>query len=131
MSEAAIQECVAELRAACRRPIEQPALDTLVGWLRPQFQEILDNPDGPARWADHGRQIRENGRHIGALADFFGHHTDTAVVGINELTQAYRMVRAVCRVGGDPAQGTWTDGGPVEAFLRAIAPAREVVTPAD
>jgi hypothetical protein len=124
LSEAAIEECVAELRAACRRPIEQPALDTLVGWLRPQFEEILDHAEGSARWADHGPQMRENGRHIGALADFFGHHANTEVVGISELTLGYRMVRAVCRVGGDPAAVTWPDTGPIEAFLREIAHAR-------
>src|SRR5262249_15013503 len=121
MSEIAVQECVAELRAACRRPIEQPALDMLVGWLRPQFEEILDHPDGAARWADHGHRMRDNGRHIGALADFFGHHVDAEVVGAHELTQAFRMVRAACRLGGDPAQAEWPDAGLTEAFLRALS----------
>jgi hypothetical protein len=123
MSEMAVEQCVAELRAACRRPIDQQALDMLIGWLRPQFEEILDHPDGAARWADHGQRMRDNGRFIGALADFFGHHMDAGVVGANELTQAFRMVRAACWLGGDPTQAEWPDAGPTEAFLRGMTAA--------
>src|SRR3954449_5938657 len=71
MSEVAITECVLELRAACRRPVNQLALDTLLGWVRPDFERILDRTDGRTRWAQLGPRVRETGRHLGALADFF------------------------------------------------------------
>jgi hypothetical protein len=103
MSEVAIQQCVAELRAACRRPVDAVALDALTRWLRPSFSEVLDHPDGAARWADHGQQMRDHGRHLGALADFFGYQFDVAVVGTNELMQAFTMIRTACRVGAEPA----------------------------
>lgn len=101
MPEIAMAECVEELRAACKRPIEQPALDAVVGWLRPQFEEILGCPEGRARWADHGQVMRDNGRHIGALADFFGYRSNVPVVSLYELAQAFDMVRGACRVRVD------------------------------
>jgi hypothetical protein len=122
LSEAAIDECASELRAACRRPIEPAALETLFGWLRPNFERILDHPDGAARWSDHGQRMRDNGRHVGALADFFGNHADAGVVGIDELTHAFEMVRAVCTVGAEDGQcETRVDDGPAATFLRALA----------
>src|SRR5215471_7561721 len=103
MSTLAMRECVAEVRAACRRPIDEVALEALVRGLRPNFEQVLDHPDGAARWADHGQQMRDHGRHLGALADFFGYQFDVAVVGTNELMQAFTMIRTACRVGADQA----------------------------
>ena len=121
LSEIAVAECVAELRTACRRPIDQMALETMLGWLRPQFEDILDHTQGAARWADHGHIMRDNGRRIGGLADFFANHSDVTTVGINELTQAFTMVRAVCRVGADgPVVEPIDSDGPAERFLRTI-----------
>jgi len=99
MSERAIAECVTELRAACRRPIDQPALDALLGTLRPNFERILDEANGVARWADHGPHMRDNGRYLGALADFFSHYADAPIVGADHLTQAFAMVRDACKAG--------------------------------
>jgi hypothetical protein len=48
MSEIAISECVVELRAACRHEVDQPALDTMLGWVRPDFERILDRAEDPA-----------------------------------------------------------------------------------
>ena len=96
MSETAIQECVAELRAACRRPIDQVALDTVVGWMRPNFERILNRLDGGKRWADFGQRLRDGSRHLGALADFFAHHADAPVVRLDQLTQASTLMRADC-----------------------------------
>jgi hypothetical protein len=104
MPDIAIAECLEELRAACRRPIDPPALEAVVGWLRPQFDEILGHPEGRARWADHGQQMRDNGRHLGALADFFGHQSNVPVVSLHELAQAFDMVRGACRVRVDRAR---------------------------
>lgn len=101
LSEKAMSECLVELRAACRRPIDPPALDAVSGWLRPQFEEILDHPDGGVRWADHGHVMRDNGRHLGALADFFGYRADVTVVRVDELKQAFELVRSACRVRVD------------------------------
>ena len=101
MSEMAMRECLGELRAACRRPIEALALEIVTGWLRPQFENILEHPDGGLRWADHGQQMRENGRHLGALADFYGHRADVAMVSLSELGQAFEQVRSACRVRVD------------------------------
>lgn len=98
MPDIAIEECLDELRTACRRPIDPPALDTVVGWLRPQFEEILGHPEGRARWADHGQLMRDNGRHLGALADFFGHQANVPIVSLYELAQAFDLVRGACRV---------------------------------
>jgi hypothetical protein len=101
MSAIAMRQCVAELRAACRRPIDEVALEALVRGLRPNFEQILDHPDGPARWADHGQQLRDYGRHVGALADFFGYYANVSVVGSHELMQAFAMFHAACRTGAD------------------------------
>ncbi|HWW83242.1 MAG TPA: hypothetical protein VNZ26_06545 [Vicinamibacterales bacterium] len=106
MSDVAIGECISELRAACRRPIEQSGIDDLFAQLRPNFQNILDNAEGPSRWADHGWRMRENGRHLGALADFFGYRSDVEVVGVRELTEAFAMVRDACRVGAESPSAT-------------------------
>src|SRR5262245_45982529 len=99
MSELAIDQCVAELRAACRRPLDPRALEMLVDRLRPSFEEVLDHPDGPLRWADHGQRMRDNARYLGALADFFGHQSEAVIVGIGELLQAFSLVEAACTVG--------------------------------
>jgi hypothetical protein len=99
MSEFAMNECVAELRAACRRPIDESALERLLDALRPNFKQILDRPEGKAHWTDHGRHMRDNGRYLGALADFFSYQADVDEVGATQLIQAFAMVEAACRVG--------------------------------
>jgi hypothetical protein len=104
LSESAMQECVTELRAACRRPIDESALDALLATLRPQFQEILDRHEGRGHWTDHGRQMRDNARYIGCLADFLSYRADTDIVGPRELMEAFAMVRDACRVGAEPAE---------------------------
>jgi hypothetical protein len=110
LSDVAIGECIAEVRAACRRPIEQSALDDLFAQLRPNFERVLDNAEGPSRWMDHGWRMRENGRFLGALADFFGHRSHVAVVGASQLAQAFAMVRDACRVGAELSSDA-TDSG--------------------
>jgi hypothetical protein len=99
MSEVAINECVAELRAACRRPINETALERLFDTLRPNFRQILDRPEGKAHWTDHGQHMRDNGRYLGALADFLSYQSDVDIVGDMQLIQAFAMVEAACRVG--------------------------------
>jgi len=134
VSDIAIRECVAELRAASRRPIEPAALETIIGWMRPQFEKILDRADGNKRWAEHGPRLRENSRHMGALADFFGAHFDSPIVGIEELTAAVTMARADCTVRAErtPLAFYYCPKAPVnttaaEAFLRSLAPAGELL----
>ncbi len=117
MSELAINECVAELRAACRRPINEPALQRLLEALRPNFRQILDRPDGKAHWTDHGQHMRDNGRYLGALADFFSYQTDVDVVGDTQLIQAFAMVEAACRVGA-PASSEPQDPAAAAAAQR-------------
>jgi hypothetical protein len=133
MSELAINECVLELRAACRRPVDQPALDTILGWVRPDFERILDRVDGKKRWADLGPRVRETGRHLGAFADFFASHTDSASIGIEELTHAVTMVRADCTVRAERTPVAWefcprvpVDIRSAQEFLRSIAPVPEL-----
>lgn len=122
ISAIAIDECVAELRAACRRPIDETALETIVARLRPNFERILDNSEGPKRWADYGRQMRSNGRHIGALANFFGDHADQFIIGLDALAPAFDLVRAACRVGLDNGHIRPIDtNNPAAEFLRALA----------
>src|SRR5579859_194464 len=101
LSDRALQECADELRAACRRPIDAAALDTLLTWIHPTFKEILERPDGARHWTEHGTHMRDNGRYIGALADFFAYEADVDIVGAAELLRAFTMVRDVCRVGAD------------------------------
>ncbi|MPY89220.1 MAG: hypothetical protein GEU99_15005 [Luteitalea sp.] len=132
MSDIAVKQCVVELRAACRLPIDELALDTLVGWLRPNFEQILDCRDGRKRWADHGQRMRDNARHIGAFADFFGSHVGATTVGLDELKRAFQIVRGACTVransGPDASEDCAAgraplDTGPIEEFLRAGRPA--------
>lgn len=98
VSDIAIAECVVELRIACRRPIDEPALATIIERLRPQFEKVLDHPDGGNRWTDFGQRMRDNGRHLGALADFLSHRAEATIVGVEELSQAFDMVRDACTV---------------------------------
>jgi hypothetical protein len=134
VSDIAISECVAELRAASRRPVDPAALQTVVGWMRPQFELILDRADGGKRWAEHGPRLRENSRHLGALADFFGSHFESEIVGIEELTAAVKMVRADCTVRAErtPLAYYYCPKAQVnvreaEEFLHSLAPARALV----
>src|SRR3981081_3467759 len=96
MSELAINECVLELRAACRRPVDQPALDTIAGWVRADFERILDRLDGKNPRED-GRAA-EVGRLLAPSGVFLGSHADSPVIGIHELTEAVTMARADCTV---------------------------------
>lgn len=118
MSEFAMNECVAELRAACRRPINEPALQRLLAALRPNFRQILDRPEGKAHWTDHGQHMRDNGRYLGALADFFSYQTDVDIVGDTQLIQAFAMVEAACRVGA-PASSESPDRAGAAAETRS------------
>jgi len=133
MSELAIDECVLELRAACRRPVDRPALDTMLSWVRPDFERILDRADGKKRWAELGPRVRETGRHLGAFADFFASHNGASTIGIAELTQAVTMVRADCTVRAERTPVAWefcprvpVDIRAAQEFLRTIAPAPEL-----
>jgi hypothetical protein len=96
LPELALKECFAELRAACRLPIDEQALTELMERVRPNFERILGHPDGPKRWADHGQRMRDNGRHVGALADFYGDRE--RMVGAEALTRAFQAVRKDCTV---------------------------------
>lgn len=108
-------QCLTELRAACRRPIDAPALEALAAWLQPNFERILDNPDGRHRWGDHGHLMRDNGRHIGALADFLAHLANVERVGTAQLTPAFQIVSAVCKVGVEHAPASEADTSAVTA----------------
>lgn len=96
LPEIAVRECLGELRAACRLPIDPMALDTLVERLRHNFDRILAHPDGVKRWADHGQRMRDNARHLGALADFYG--SRDRFVGPHALERAFQAVREDCTV---------------------------------
>lgn len=129
ISDLAIAECAAEIRGACRLPIEQAALETVLDWHRSQFEKLLDRPDGGRRWAEFGQRIRSISRHIGALADFFGDHADVNIVGLEQLTQAVKLTRADCKIRNarTPVASEWCAQVPVdttvtEQFLLAIAP---------
>jgi hypothetical protein len=135
MSEVAINECVLELRAACRHPIDESALETMLGWVRPNFERILDRLDGRKRWAEVGPRVRENGRHLGAFADFFASHLGAPVVGIEELTHAITMTRADCTVRAERTPVAWEFCPPApvnlraaQEFLRTIAPVPELAS---
>jgi hypothetical protein len=135
MSEIAINEISLELRAACRRAIDEPALDTMFGGVRPDFERILDRLDGRKRWAEVGPRMREAGRHLGAFADFFASHSGAAVVGIDELTHAMTMMRADCTVRAERTPVAWEfcPHAPVnvraaQEYLRTIAPVPELVS---
>ena len=132
LPDVAIKECVAELRAACRLPIEEPALDVIVDWLRPNFERILGHPEGARRWADHGQRMRDNARHLGGFADFFGSHADVRVIGVDELKRALQVVRADCTVRAErtPLAFEYCTGLPLdtssaEEFLQSVAPVPE------
>jgi len=135
LAELAIRECVTELRAACRLPVDNTALQVVVELLRPNFDRILTHPDGGKRWADHGQRMRDNARHLGALADFFGSHTGVDVIGIEELKRALQMVRADCTVRAEATpvayeycRGLALDNRGAEEFLHAMAPHPEPET---
>lgn len=142
LPDTAMNECLRELRAACRLPIDESAIATLRGWLRPNFERILGHPEGGHRWADHGQRMRDNGRHLGGFADFFGSHNGRERVGIEELTRAYHLVRADCTVRAERTPFAWeycretppdarqelsADRLSAEELLRSMAPTPEAV----
>ena len=96
LPDIALRECFGELRAACRLPIDETALQALMERVRPNFERILGHPDGPRRWADHGQRMRDNGRYVGALADFYG--SRDRMVGAAALSRAFQAVREDCTV---------------------------------
>lgn len=96
LPDIAIRECVGELRAACRLPIDGPALDALVEKLRHNFDRILGHPEGLQRWANVGQRMRDNARHIGALANFYANRD--GFVGPDALNRAFDDVRKDCTV---------------------------------
>lgn len=135
MSEVAISECVLELRAACRRPVDQSSLDTMLSWVRPDFERILDRADGKKRWAELGPRVRETGRHLGAFADFFASHVGAQEITLEELRHAMTMVRADCTVRSERTPVAWEfcPHAPVNIhaareYLLTIAPAPELVS---
>jgi hypothetical protein len=136
MQESALRECEVEIRAACHRPIDQAALETLLGWVRPNFERILGHPDGAKRWAYVGSRMRDNGRYIGAFAEFFA-GPGTPTIGLEELTRAFQVVRADCTVRAEstplayefcypPPKGL-ENNAVGEEFIRAVAPVPEPV----
>lgn len=96
LPDIAIRECLGEFRAACRLPIDDVALEALVERLRHNFERILAHIDGPRRWADHGQRMRNNARHLGALADFYG--SRDGFVAKDAIEQAFAAVREDCTV---------------------------------
>lgn len=134
LPDRAIKECVNELRGACRMPIDHAALEELVEWLRPNFETILGHPEGARRWAEHGQRMRDNARHLGAFADFFANHAEVDRIGIDELTRAFKMIRADCTVRAERTplayeycRGTGVDTADAEVFLQSVAPLSEPV----
>jgi hypothetical protein len=132
LPEAAIKECLVELRAACRLPIEDAALEMVVDWLRPNFERILGHPEGGKRWADHGHRMRDNARYLGTFADFFGNRTGS--VGAEELKRALEVVRADCTVRAEATPVAYEycrplplDTTEAERFIKAVAPMPEPV----
>jgi hypothetical protein len=133
LPEIAMKECVGELRAACRLPIDEAALERMLDPLRHNFERILGHPEGVKRWADHGQRMRNNGRHLGALADFFGDRAGS--VGEEALTRAFQLVRQDCTVRAEstplayeycrPPLPQDTTGD--EEISRAVAPELEPV----
>jgi hypothetical protein len=96
LPETAIRECISELRAACRLPIDDAAMAMVDERVRHNFIRILSHPDGPRRWADHGQRMRDNARHLGALADFYG--SRDGFVGVEAMQRAFQAVRDDCTV---------------------------------
>jgi hypothetical protein len=140
LPDIAIKECERELRAACRLPIDQAAIDLVADWLRPNFERILAHPEGGKRWADHGQRMRDNARHLGGFADFFASHTGADSVGVEDLKRAFQVIRADCTVRAEvqPVAYEYCRSVPVDArqaadtrqaeeFLHAFAPVREPV----
>lgn len=133
LPEIAMKECVGELRAACRLAIAEGALEKLLDPLRHNFERILAHPDGVKRWADHGQRMQNNGRHLSALADFFGDRV--ASVWEEALTRAAQLVRQDCtlRVEHTPLAYEYCrpplpqDTTREEAIPRAVAPELESV----
>ena len=101
LPDIAFRECVNELRAACRLPIDDRALDELLEPLRANFDRILGGPEGPKRWADVGQRMRDNGRHLGALADFYG--SPDGFVGPDALNKAFTAIKDACTVDVETA----------------------------
>lgn len=98
LSDLAFDEILTEIKAACHLPIDEAALDTVIGRLRVNFERNLDHPAGWKLWGDAGQRVRNYARHLGAFADFFAGHVGATVVGTDELTSAFKIIRADCTI---------------------------------
>ena len=96
LPDIAMRECFGELRAACRLPIDEAALQALMERVRPNFERILGHPDGPRRWSDHGQRMRDNGRYVGTMAEFYVNRD--RMVSTEALNRAFAAVREDCTV---------------------------------
>ncbi|HEU0079087.1 MAG TPA: hypothetical protein VFQ76_15645, partial [Longimicrobiaceae bacterium] len=64
--------------------------------VRPNFERILGHADGPRRWSDHGQRMRDNGRYVGTMAEFYGNRD--RMVSTEALNRAFAAVREDCTV---------------------------------
>ena len=130
LSQSAIEECLRELRAACRMPIDDAAIDAADRLMRPQFEKLLDNAKGAQQWAVDGPLMRDNGRFVGTFAEFFANRQSKSSVGAGELMAAIQIVRAQCHAGEQHGKfspffaycvGIPVDNAVVE-FLQVVSP---------
>jgi hypothetical protein len=136
LSDLAFDEILTEIKAGCRLPIDEAALETVIGRLRVNFERHLDDhPAGWKRWGDSGQRVRNYARHLGAFADFFAGHVGATVVGADELTSAFKIIRADCTIQASITpfamefcceEGYCNDASDSAAadFLESLAPSR-------
>ena len=120
-SNDAMNECKAWIRAACKSPMVEGALDQVLEPLRDKFQMRLDGADGPKTWADDTPKMRDNGRYMGVFAEFFAQ--GEPAVTVKHLEAALCLVSAKCTVGKPPSgslSGYWVycDGGGMQSMSK-------------
>jgi len=88
-------------------PFQPQAVERLLALVRPDFQRMLDDGDGvppeqqkgPRRWVADGPKLRDNGRFVGTLAEFFANREQKDHVGFGELFVALLIVQVECSAG--------------------------------
>lgn len=118
LAEQAREECRREIESACRVDLDPAVLAEFLDLFSGNFRRLCtDNGDGHKYWAKVGQLMRDNGRYIGTLAEFFAKNRRPKQVQVGDLYKALAIVRAECIEDRPRRAGASADGGIITPFF--------------
>jgi len=100
LSELALDLCKEWIRAGVTRvPLNEKDLDRFTAQFLPDFVKLLDGPRGAAVWRRDGQFVRQLGRYIGTIAEFYAVASGTLEpVRMEHLRRALAVIRPECQL---------------------------------